>query len=169
MNPGVRGDLPLLRKPDHVHPGRASGRLARAAFERRFQLPDRRIARPADRVERQAGARFAAMAHHLQPAISAIEALPDGGRGLRGSAKAFHLFRPQQAFGSVRLADRFAGRFARMLRADPRAPDAIAKNSLSAAASHRAISAVFAGPRNTTSNGGQERPRTPTASVNKTA
>ena len=86
MNPGVRGDLPLIRKPDHVHRGRVSGRLARAAFERRFQLPDRRIARPADRVEPQAGARFAAMAHHLQPAISAIEALRDRRRRLGRAA-----------------------------------------------------------------------------------
>ena len=165
MNPSVRRNLPLFGKPDHVHRRRVSGRLARAAFERRFQFPDRRIARPPDRVERQAGARFAAMAHHLQPAISAIEALCDRGRRLRGSDKAFHLFRPQQAFGGVRLTHRLPGFFACMLRADPRAPDAIAKDSLSAAASHWAISPAFAEPRNTTSSGGQERPPNPTAAV----
>jgi hypothetical protein len=52
-----------------------------------------------------------------------------------------------------------------MLRVDPRAPDAIAKDSLPAAASHRAISAAFGGLRNTTSHWGQERPGNPIASV----
>jgi hypothetical protein len=52
-----------------------------------------------------------------------------------------------------------------MLRPDPRAPDAIAKNSLSATASHWSISPAFAGARNTTSNGGKARPPYPTAAI----
>jgi hypothetical protein len=79
------------------------------------------------------------VAHHLQPAITPAEALRDRRRGLRGSAEPFHLLRPQQTFGGVGLADRLPGLFARMPRTDPRAPDAIVKNSLSAAASHRVV------------------------------
>jgi len=152
IDPGIGRDLALPGKPDHVRRRRVSGRGAGAAFERSLQLPDRRIARTADGLEREAGARFAAVAHHLQPAISAIEALRDRWRRLRRAAEAFHLFRPQQTFGGVRLADGFFGLFARVPRADPRAPDAIAKNPLSTAASHRAISPAFALTRNPTTN-----------------
>jgi hypothetical protein len=146
MHPGIRRDLPLLGQPDHMHRRRVAGRLAGPAFERRFQLPDRRIARPADRIERKAGAGFAAMTHDLEPAIAAIEALRDRGRWLRGAAETFHLFGPQQTFGGVGLTDRLAGLRPRTLGADPRAPDAIAKNPLSAAASHRRCQPVPAIP-----------------------
>jgi len=65
--------------------------------------------------------------------------LRDRRRWLRRTAEAFHLLRPQQAFGSVRRAGRIPGVFARMLRTYPRAPDAIAKDPLSVAASHPII------------------------------
>ena len=40
-----------------------------------FKFPDRRIARPPDRIERDAGPRLTAMAFDLKPSVSAIEAL----------------------------------------------------------------------------------------------
>jgi hypothetical protein len=41
----------------------------------------RRVARPADRVDRQAGAGLAGMAHDLKPTVAAIEALRDRREG----------------------------------------------------------------------------------------
>jgi hypothetical protein len=40
------------------------------------QFPDRRIARTPDRIERQAGARLAAMAFALKLAVSAVRHCP---------------------------------------------------------------------------------------------
>jgi hypothetical protein len=48
-----------------------------------------------------------------------------------GDAEAFHLFRPQQAFGRVSLAGRFRGPFTGMLHAKVRANNTIAENALS--------------------------------------
>jgi hypothetical protein len=79
MHPDVRRDLPLPRELDHVHRRRVSVRSARSAFQRRLQFPDRRILRPADSVERKAGARLTAFAHDLEPAVAAVEALRDLG------------------------------------------------------------------------------------------
>src|SRR2546425_1253094 len=45
-----------------------------------------------------------AVALHLKPGKSTIDALADGGRGLRRPAKAFHADRP--GFGAVGRADR---------------------------------------------------------------
>jgi hypothetical protein len=45
------------------------------AFQRSFQLPYRRIPRPADGIKRQARPRLAAIALHLEPAQAAVEAL----------------------------------------------------------------------------------------------
>jgi hypothetical protein len=59
MHPDVRRDLTLLRQLEHVNRRRVSPFLARPAFQGRFQFPDRRIARAADRIERQAGAGLA--------------------------------------------------------------------------------------------------------------
>jgi hypothetical protein len=55
------------------------------------------------------------------------------------TAETFHLFRPQQALGGVRLPDRLLSRLARVTHADPRTANAIAKNPISASASHRTI------------------------------
>ena len=109
MRPDIRRDRLLLGQPDHVHRRPIARRPAGSAAERAFQFPDRRLAGAEDGVERKAGAGFAALAHHLEPAIAAIEALRDGRRGLRGAAKAFHLFRPQQAFRSVGFARGLGG------------------------------------------------------------
>jgi hypothetical protein len=65
MRPKVRRDLALRRQLDHVHPWRIARRPARPAFQRRLKFPDRRIARPAYGVERQAGAGLAPMALDL--------------------------------------------------------------------------------------------------------
>jgi hypothetical protein len=45
--------------------------------------PDWRIAGAADGVERKAGAGFAAFAHDLEPAATAVEALGDGGPSIK--------------------------------------------------------------------------------------
>ena len=87
MTPDVRCDLPLLGQLDHVTGGAPF--LARAAFQRRFKFPDRRIARTPDRIERQARAGLAAMAFNFKPAVSAIETLRDGWRRLRWPTIAF--------------------------------------------------------------------------------
>jgi hypothetical protein len=41
------------------------------------------------------------MAHDFKPAVPAIWALSDGRRRLGRAAEAFHLFGPEQAFGSI--------------------------------------------------------------------
>ena len=60
--------------------GRTAPLAARPTFQRRFQLPDRCIARTPDRIERQARTAFAAMAFNLKPSLTAIDALADGWR-----------------------------------------------------------------------------------------
>jgi hypothetical protein len=124
-------------------------RPAGAALQRGFQLPDRRPGRAAYAIQRHAGTRLAGVAHHLQPAITGIEPLRDCRRWLRRTTEPLHLRRPQQPLGSVRLAGRLLSPFAGTLQADPGAPDAIAKNAKSAAASHVPISSALGRFRNT--------------------
>src|ERR1700736_7026924 len=88
MHPLIRRDLPRLRQLDHMHRRRVAALPAGSAFQRRFQLPDRRIPRPADGIERKARAGLAAVALDLEPAEPAIEALPDGRPWLRRPAVA---------------------------------------------------------------------------------
>jgi hypothetical protein len=88
MHPRVRRDFALHRQLDHVNWRRKSRGPARPAFQRRFEFPDWRVARTADMFKRNAGACFAAVAFHLQPAVTAVEALRDGRRRLDRSAKA---------------------------------------------------------------------------------
>jgi hypothetical protein len=148
MNPYVGRNLLLLGEPDHLHPWRIPWRPAGAAFEGSFQFPDRRIARPPDGVQCEACTRFAALAFDLQPSIAGIEALSDRRRRPRRPAIAFHLLRPKQTFGGVSFSDRLLSPLASVLRTDPCAFDAIAKNSLSIAACHLGISPTFGGPGN---------------------
>jgi hypothetical protein len=75
MRPDIRRDRLLLRQPDHVDRSPVARRPAGSASERAFQFPDRRIAGAADGVERKAGAGFAAFAHDLELAVTAVEAL----------------------------------------------------------------------------------------------
>src|ERR1700681_1615792 len=72
---------------------------------------------------------LAAMAHDLKPAVAAVEALRDGRGWLRRSAKAFHLFGPEQAFGGVRFANGFLCPLARMLGMNLRTADPVTKNA----------------------------------------
>ena len=95
MDPLVRRDLPRSRQLDHPHRRRHPALLARPALQRRLQLPDRRIPRPADRIERQACSGLAAIAFDLKPAKPAIEALRNGRRGLRRPAISLHADRPR--------------------------------------------------------------------------
>jgi hypothetical protein len=56
-------------------------------FSAPLPIPDWRIARTPDRIERQAGAALAALAHDLEPALTAVETLRDGRRRLGRTAK----------------------------------------------------------------------------------
>ena len=49
----------------------------------------------------EAGECLAPIAHHLEPAVTAVEALRDGG----GWPAALHQFGPEQALGTVRLTE----------------------------------------------------------------
>lgn len=58
-------------------------RSSGSTFQRGFQFPDRRVARSPDRVERDAGARLAAMARHLMSCLLLKRVTP-AGFGLEG-------------------------------------------------------------------------------------
>ena len=62
--------ISLLRKLDHVDGRRVAALFARPAFQRGLELPDRRVPRSANGIERQAGPGLAAIAFHLKPAES---------------------------------------------------------------------------------------------------
>ena len=102
MYPQIRRDLARLGQLDHVHRRRIAAPPARPALQRGLELPERRVARPADRVERQACAGLAAVAFHFEPAEPAMEALRDRRRRLRRS------IRIDQASASARSASRIA-------------------------------------------------------------
>jgi hypothetical protein len=84
MHPNVGHGLALFREPDHVHRWRVSRCSARSAFQRGLKFPDRRIARPADVFERNAGFGFAATAFQLQPAVAAIGIARSSAMAARG-------------------------------------------------------------------------------------
>ena len=64
-------------------------------------------------LKRNAGLGLAAMAFHLQPAVTAIEALRDRRRWLRRPAISLHADRPPLGLGAIGFADRLLGAFAR--------------------------------------------------------
>src|ERR1700687_1289316 len=136
MHPEIRRDLARLRQLDHVHRRRVAALAAGSAFQRRFQLPDRRIPRPADGIERKARAGLAAVALDLKPGEPAIEALPDRRRRLRRAAVALHADRPRFGLGAVGLANGLFGGFLGALGADFRAPDPAAPDDLSRFGAH---------------------------------
>jgi hypothetical protein len=119
----------LLRRGQlhYVHRGPIAALLARPAFERGFQLPDRRIPRPAD----------CSGCAPLPASPTAIEALPDRWRWLRGAAVALHLNRPRLRLGAIRLTGGFLGFFPRMSRVDFRAHDLAAPDDLSRFGAHK--------------------------------
>jgi hypothetical protein len=85
-HPLARRDLLRLGQPDHVDRRRVTPLPARPAFQRGLQLPDRRVGRTPDRVERKAEARLAPEAFDLEPAEAAVQTLTDCRRRLRWSA-----------------------------------------------------------------------------------
>jgi hypothetical protein len=93
-------DLALLRMLDHVHWRSVSALPARPAFQRPLQVQDRRIARMAHRIERDAGGSYSG---GIRPQANriAVEALRDGRRRLCGPAVAFHLNRPRVSLGAI--------------------------------------------------------------------
>jgi hypothetical protein len=103
MNPDVRCDPARFGQLDHVNRRRVSPLLARPAFQRRLQFPDRRIAQTPDRILQRR--------LNFKPAVFAIETLPDGRRRLRWPAIAFHLDRPCFRFGAVGSPVGFCGLF----------------------------------------------------------
>ena len=118
MHPDVGRDLARCGQLDHVHRRRVAAFLARSTFQRRFQLPDRRIARSAYRIQRKACAGLAAIAFDLEPAEAAIEALTNCRRWLGRPAVTLHTDRPCFGLGAIRFADGFNCFFSGSLDAD---------------------------------------------------
>jgi hypothetical protein len=127
--PSARVDLRFSGKPDHVDARRPAG----SAFERNVPAGVPGLA--AHGMQRRAGAGLAAAAHHLEPAMTSVKAKCDRRSCSHRTAELLYLRRPQQAFGSVHLANCLFGTFAGM-QTDPGAPDMVAKNANSADASH---------------------------------
>src|SRR5437016_3089683 len=151
MHPEIGRDLARFRQLDHVHRRRVAAVAARPAFQRRFEFPDRRLARPADGIERQARAGLAALALDLEPAKPAIEALPDGRRWLRRPAITLHADRPGFGFRAIGFADGFPGGKPCALGADFRAADPAAIDGAAGFRAHgRGITAALAAERNAT-------------------
>jgi hypothetical protein len=109
MYPSVRRNLSPFGQFDHVHWRRVVAPLARSAFQRSFEFPDRGVARSADRIEREARPALAPIAFDLQPTKPAIEALRDCRRRLRRPAVALHTDRPSLGLGAIGCADGLLG------------------------------------------------------------
>ena len=136
MDPLVRRDLPRSRQLDHPHRRRHPALLARPALQRRLQLPDRRIPRPADRIERQACSGLAAVTLDFEPGQSAVQALRDRRRRLSRPTIAFHPDRPRLSLGAVRIQDGLLSSFTSSLGADVGAHDATTPDYLPALRAH---------------------------------
>jgi hypothetical protein len=99
----------------------------RPAPKGRLQLPDRRITRPADRIQWQARPCLASATFNLHPAITAVQALADRWGRLGRTAIALHTNGPCFRFCPVgctgSFPSLFTGRFGAHLRAhDPATP-----------------------------------------------
>lgn len=105
MHPLVRRNRTRFGQLDHAHRRRRSTFPAGPALQRGFQFPDRRIPRPADRVEWQARSGLAAITLDLEPAQPAIKTLSDRRSRLRGPSVAFHSDRPRFSLGTVRFSE----------------------------------------------------------------
>jgi hypothetical protein len=130
MNPFVRRDFPLFRQPDHPNRRLVPARTARSATKRCLQLPNWRLKRPSNRIQRQARSCLTSGAFDLQPAITAVEALTYRWGRLSWAAITFHSDRPCFGLGSIRGAEGLpcvlACRFGAHIRAhDPPAPDGV--------------------------------------------
>jgi hypothetical protein len=103
---------------------------AGAALQRGPELPDRRVPRPTDGLQRQARPHLAAIAFDLHPAKAAVEALPDRRRWLRRPSVSLHAKRPSVSLGTSGFTGVFLGALAGVLivdlrRADPTAPESV--------------------------------------------
>src|SRR5258708_36517397 len=104
MHPEVRGDLARFGQLDHVYRWRVAAFPARPAFQRGFELPDRGIPRPPDRIEGKAGASLTAIAFHFEPAeIRHCAIVGDGCAG-----PPYPSIRMDQASASSRSSSRMA-------------------------------------------------------------
>jgi hypothetical protein len=101
MHPQIRRNLPVLGQLDHVDRRRISAASAGPAFERCLPLPNGRMSRAPDCIERNAGFRLTPAALDLKPAETAIQALRYRWRRQRWSAVAFHAHRPRFCFGAI--------------------------------------------------------------------
>jgi hypothetical protein len=107
VSPDVRRYLELCRQLDHVHRWLVAARSARTATERSFKFPDRRIARPANGIKRDAGAGLTAVAFDFHPTIAAVKTLADRRRWLRWPAIALSAriraprWRRRRLFGAI--------------------------------------------------------------------
>lgn len=148
MYPIVRRNLPLLRQLDY-----AGGRLVTAcaagpASEGRLQLPDRRVTRPADGIQRHACPCLAPAAFDLQPTVTTVQALADGWARLRWPAIAFHADRPCFDLRSISGASGFPSLLASRLGAELRAHDLATPDDLACLGAHTGITAAAMPLRN---------------------
>ena len=146
----MRRDLTLFGELNRVDRRGVSALFTRPAIQRRFKLPDRRVAWSLDRIKGNAGAGFTTIALDLEPAITAVQALSGCRRWLRRATEALHLFRPKRAFGGIRLTNGFPRPFTRMLGMDFRAADPITKNAPSRWTAHGTITSALAAAGNPT-------------------
>src|SRR5438270_9437512 len=102
MYPFVRRNLPLLGQLDHADGRLIAARAAGPASKGRLQLPDWRIMRPPNSIQRQARSCLAATAFDLQPAVTTVQALADRWRRLGRAAVAFHADRPRFCLSAIR-------------------------------------------------------------------
>jgi hypothetical protein len=81
------------------------------------------MARTPYRFEGDARSGFAAIAFDFEPAVSAVKALRDGRRRLRGAAITLHMDRSGFGLGTIGLTEGLLGGFARAIGAYLRADD----------------------------------------------
>jgi len=116
MHPRVLRNLPLFRHFGWLVAACAAG----PASERRLQLPDRRVTRPADRIQRHARTCLAPAAFNFQPAVTPFRHWPIVGLGCAGPP--YPSMRIDHASASARrrtgsLPNLLAGRLGAHIRA----------------------------------------------------
>ena len=136
VHPLVGRDRARLGQFDHPHRRCVAPLPTRPALQRGFQLPDRRIPRPADGVQRQARPGLVAIALHLEPAQTAAKTLTDRWRWLGWAALALHADRPGFRLRSISFPSGLLRGFPGALGADIGSHDAATPDYLSAFRAH---------------------------------
>jgi len=136
MHPLVGRDRAGFGQLDHADRRCIATLPAGPAFQRRLELPDRRVSRSADGAERQARPGLAAIALDLEPAQPAVEALGDRWGRLRGPAIAFRPQRPCAGLRAIGLTGGFLCVFPGLPRAYVGAHDLAAPDHLSRFGAH---------------------------------